>query len=338
MTSDADSEIDFRTLPVEARETLMVQAAKSYYDLDLKMGDIARHLGLTRWQVGRLLKDAREQGVVRIEIVPRVQRRPDLESRLQRAFELREAVVVPSEAAPDADGRDIDDGIALDAVAQAAGQFLAALRPRPSLVGVSWGRTMAAVAHWLPNRWADGVEVVLLNGAMSIYATATRTNTIAESFAKTGNGRATLLPVPAMVGRAETRVVLEQDPVIARILELGRSAPVICFGLGGVTTDSVLVQSGSLPADAIAGLQRRGAVGDVLGRFIDHSGRIVDPELDSRTIGLDLDSARRKEVAIGVAVGRRKHRVVLAALRAGLVSVLVTDEQTALMALEGVDA
>ena len=79
----------------EQRELLTVQAAKAYYDLDQTMGDIAKTLGLTRWQVARLLKEAREQGVVRIEIVPRAQRRPDLESRLQRAYGLREAVVVP---------------------------------------------------------------------------------------------------------------------------------------------------------------------------------------------------------------------------------------------------
>ena len=326
MRSDHEGDVDFRTLPAEAREVLMVQAAKGYYDLDQTMGDIAKQLGLTRWQVGRLLRDAREQGVVRIEIVPRAQRRPDLESRLQRAYHLREAVVVPQAVE--------DDGLALDGVAQAAGQLLASLHPRPALVGVSWGRTMAAVAHWLPRRWNDGVEVVLLNGAMHIHAAAPRTSTIAESFALAGNGRATLLPVPAIVGRAQTREVLEQDPVIATVLALGRNAPVICFGLGSMTPDSVLVQSGAMTEADIARLRRKGAVGDILGRFIDAHGRIVDAELDARTIGLEPRAARDKAFSIGVAVGRRKHPVVLAALRAGFLSVLVTDEQTALMALE----
>ena len=145
----APDEVDLRNLSSEGREALMVQAAKAYYDLDRTMADIAKALGLTRWQVARLLKDAREQGVVRIEIVPRAQRRPELESRLQRAYGLREAIVVPSSGE--------EDGLLVDSVAQAAGQFLAALTPRPALVGVSWGRTMAAVAHWLPGRWNDGV-------------------------------------------------------------------------------------------------------------------------------------------------------------------------------------
>ena len=320
----------------------MIQAAKAYYDLEQTMGDIASQLGLTRWQVGRLLRDARDQGVVQIEIRPRTRRIPELESRLQRAWNLREAVVVPARAAmpprasdPSDGDRPVTDGDAVvaDHVAQAAGQFLSALQPRPPLVGVSWGRTMAAVAHFLPRRWNPGVEVVLLNGAMNIHPTPRRTNNVAELFAQAGDGRATLLPVPAIVGRAETRVVLEADPVIAAGLLLARRADVVCFGLGGITADSVLVQSGCLAADDMERLRARGGVGDVLGRFIDRDGRIADPALDARTIGLALDALPAKTVAVGVAAGSRKHAVVLAALRARLMNVLVTDEETALAVL-----
>jgi deoxyribonucleoside regulator len=323
---EQDGDIDFRTLPTEQRELLMVQAAKCYYDLDKTMGEIAKIVGLTRWQVGRLLRDAREQGVVRIEIVPRAQRRPELETRLQRAYDLREAIVVPSAGE--------DDALVADGVAQAAGQFLAALRPRPALVGVSWGRTMAAVAYWLPRHWNPGVEVVLLNGAMNIHASTTRTNNVAELFAQAGDGRATLLPVPAIVGRAETRKVLEQDTVIARVLTLAAQSTAACFGLGGTRDDSVLVQSDYLTPADLATLRARGAVGDVLGRFLNSDGDVVDAALDARTIGLDLSLLREKPTRIGVAVGQQKHAIVLAALRSRLVNVLVTDEGTALAALE----
>lgn len=338
LRADQDNDVDLRNLSTEGREMLMLQAAKAYYDLDRTMADIAKQIGLTRWQVARLLKEARELGVVRIEIVPRAQRLPDLESRLQRAYGLREAIVVPSMVTGTGSDTSEDDSLAVDSVAQAAGQFLAALTPRPSLVGVSWGRTMAAVAHWLPRRWNDGVEVVLLNGAMNTRGTVKHTNNIAELFALAANGRATLLPVPAIVGLAETRQVLERDPIIATVLALGHEARVACFGLGSMTSSSVLVQSGYLDASEIARLRKAGAIGDVLGRFIDAEGRIVDPVLDAKTIGLTPDALRQKTISVGVAVGIQKHAVVLAALRARLINVLVTDERTALAALEAAHA
>jgi deoxyribonucleoside regulator len=307
----------------EQREHLMVQVAKLYYDLERTQSEIAAEVGLTRWQVARLLRDARESGIVRIAIVPRAQRLPSLETRLQAAFSLREAIVVPA----------IGDGIvAQDAVAQAAGQYLANLSPRPSLIGVSWGRTMASVAHWLPPGWNDGVRIVLMNGATNSRSARLATNTVAERFAESGNGIATLLPVPAIVGRAETRDVLEADPVIASVLTLADEAPVACFGLGGMAR-SVHIDSGYLTDSDVDGLAAKHAVGDLLGRFIDADGAIADASLDARTIGLAPERLRGKTHAIGVSAGQAKHEVVLAALRARYINVLVTDEATALYAL-----
>jgi len=326
VSDSLDRDVDFRSLSIEQRELLMIQAAKRYYDLNMTIGELAEELGLTRWQARRLLNDARECGIVRIEIVPRTARSPELESRLQRRFGLKETVVVREQT-------DDDEALALDAVAQAAAQFIASLGPMP-LIGVSWGRTMSAVARRLPPLWNEGVEVVLLNGAMNIRAPSTRTNNTAELFARSANGAATLLPVPAILGHAATRIALERDPTIATVLALGRRAPVICFGMGALAPDSVLVQSGFITTDEQAALRAKGAVGDILSRYIDASGQIVDAELDARTIGLELGHCAEREFSIGVAAGLDKHRVVRAALWAKYLNVLVTDDQTARFLLE----
>jgi deoxyribonucleoside regulator len=314
-------------LPSDAqREQLMVQAAKLFFDFDRTLTEIAAELGLTRWQVSRLLQEARELGVVRIEIVPRSRRRPDLESALQKAFGLVEAVVVP--------GADNDPMLA-DNVAQAAARYLAGIHPHPALLGVSWGRTMAAVARALPPQWNPGVHVVQLNGAVSLRTGIPRTNAVAEDIAAAGPGVATLLPVPAIVGSSSTRAVLEQDRVVANVLALARAAPVLCFSLGALSTDSVLVQSGYVEPGEVEELAAKGAVGDILGRFIDAEGRIVDHALDRRTIGLNLDDLAHASRIVGVSAGRAKHRVVAAALRRGYVNVVITDDATASFALGG---
>jgi deoxyribonucleoside regulator len=314
----------------EAREQMMVQAAKLYYDLERTQSEIATELGLTRWQVGRLLREARDVGIVRIEIVPRSPRCTDLEVRLQRALQLREAIVVPARGSE-------DDGIALESVAKAAGQYLAALTPKVSLLGVSWGRTMSAVAHWLPPLWNDGVHVVLVNGSTNLRDTSNRTQAVAEAFARRGNGTATILPVPAIVGKASTRAVLEEEPMVTSVLELAKDAQVACFGLGALSHSSVLVESGYLTCEQVDALGARGAVGDILGRFVDGDGRIIDPELDSRTLGLGLEWLRKKDRAIAIAAGSSKHQIVRACLRAGYCNVLITDESTARYILESGD-
>lgn len=315
-------------LPInEQRDHLMVQVAKLYYDLDRTQSDIATELGLTRWQVGRLLTEAKEAGIVRIEITPRAGRRTSLEVELQRQFGVREAIVVPI--------GDIEDpSLIIDSVAQAAATHLASLSPKPSLMGVSWGRTMAAVARALPKDWCPGLHVVLVNGSTALTTTTSRNSAVAEEIAQSAGGRATLLPVPAIMGSRSTRDALEQDPIIDRVLALAHEAPVICFGLGGLTHQSVLLGSGYLDEDDIARLRKLNSVGDIMGRFVDREGQIADRHLDDRTVGLRLDALPRKERVIGVAAGEDKHLIAAACLRAGYVTDLVTDEGTARRILE----
>ncbi|WP_457302613.1 sugar-binding domain-containing protein, partial [Phyllobacterium sp. P5_D12] len=97
---------------------------------------------------------------------------------------------------------------------------------------------------------------------------------------------------------------------------------------------SVLLSNGYLDEADMDRLKDAGAVGDILGRFVDENGRIIDEAIDDRTVGMRLEHLRTKQQAIGVVAGEDKHRIAVAALKAGYVSVIITDEATALYALE----
>ena len=319
-----DTDRTSNRLPQEGgRDQLMVSIARMTYQQNKTLTEIAAETGLNRWQVSRLLQEARDLGIVRIEIVPRTLRHPELEARLIHAFGLQDAVVVPGPAEEGPDG-----------VAQAAGQYLAALKPKPRSIGVSWGRTMAAVAHWLPPDWSEGISVVQINGTVAPVPGIAHHNDVAETFARKGRGRMIPLPVPAIVGEILTREVLEKDRIVADVLRQAEAAQVLAFSLGVAGEGSVLQRSGNILKPEMAGLLRAGAVGDVLGHFISRQGEIVDPDLDARTIGLTLSDLRQHGRSIGIVSGQEKHDVTLGTLRAGLVTVLVTDEATATFALE----
>src|SRR5690606_37168831 len=140
-------------------ELLAVRVAELYYDENKTQDEIGGLLGISRWKAGRLLTQAREAGIVRIEIVHPRARRLTLAPRLREHFGLADAVIVPP---PDA-----DDAVSAR-VAQAAADYLTALRPVPRTLGVSWGRTLDAVADRLPVGWATGVDVVQINGGVSL--------------------------------------------------------------------------------------------------------------------------------------------------------------------------
>jgi deoxyribonucleoside regulator len=306
-------------------EMLSVRAAELYYE-DVKTQDeIGSLLGITRWKVGRLLAQAREQGIIRIEIVhPRARRLP-LERELRERFGLNDAVVVPTPS---------EASTLQLRVAEAAADYLQALRPVPKTLGVSWGRTLDDIGASLPEGWARGVDVVQINGGVSLNKRASTAATTAVTIARRGGGHATLLPSPAILERRETRLAIEADRTVAGVLELAASASAYLYSAGVADASSVLVDSGYLSTDDVAELVRKGAVGDVVGRYIDANGNIVDPGLDERTVGLGLDQLRSAKTSIAVISGEAKHHVARAVASSSLCTVLVTDEATALAILE----
>ena len=306
-------------------ELLAVRVAELYYDENKTQDEIGGLLKITRWKVGRLLAQAREQGIVRIEIVHPRARRLTVERQLRERFGLADAVVIPSGAGEsDLQSR----------VGQAAADYLTALRPVPRTLGISWGRTLSEVAEQLEAGWATGVTVVQINGGVSLNRRAGTAATTASMIAQKAQGHATLLPSPAILERVETKQAIESDRTVAAVLELAGRASAYLFSAGVANESSVLVDSGYLAPSDVAELVRKGAVGDVVGRYIDANGNTVDPGLDERTVGLGLDQLRQAKMAIFVVAGHAKHDVARAIVTNGLCSVVVTDEATAAALLD----
>ncbi|TDE54691.1 sugar-binding transcriptional regulator [Nonomuraea mesophila] len=322
------------TVPADYDDQLY-EVAIRYYEGGETQEQIANALHLTRWKVGRMLAEARQAGIVRIEVLHPRSRVRALEQSLKDRCGLRDAVVVAG-GDPNGGHNGAHNGAEhlRDRVAAAGADHLMAMRPAPRLIGVSWGRTLDRLAGGLEPGWATGVNVVQINGALSRSRQPTSAHSMASLIAHHGGGTATLLPAPAILEQQSTRAVLESDRAVSDVLALATRADLFLFSPGGMGSDSVLVDSGQIDAAHLSRLAEAGAVGDVLGRFIDRDGRIVDPGLDGRTLGLSLDVLRASTASVALVSGEAKHAVCRAVVASRLCDVLITDDQSATYLLD----
>ncbi|WBU39250.1 sugar-binding transcriptional regulator [Homoserinibacter sp. YIM 151385] len=307
-----------------------VRAAYLYHRAGLTQAQVGDRLGLSRAKVNRLLASAERRGIVQVRIAHPLSRATEAEVALEARFGLRDAVVAQT-AAED----EHDEGLRLLAVAAAGARFLASLELAGSAIAVGWGTTMQAVAEALDDGWASGMEVHQLNGAVPVSGYANGAGEIMARFARLGGGEAHVLQVPAVVGTREVRAALESDHSVRAALEGAARAPVAMFSLGRLTRESVLVSSGYIAPRGIDELGAAGAAGDVISRFIRADGSLADPDLDARTMGVELGTLRARERSIGIAAGVAKTSAVRAALAGGYLDTLVVDEALARALLEG---
>ena len=100
-----------------------------------------------------------------------------------------------------------------------------------------------------------------------------------------------------------------------------------CGGISSLTTS---YRTGYLSEADRRSLVESGAIGDVLYNFIDEKGDLVDHEVNSRVISVNLARLRRTPERVLISGGKDKLAAMRATIRTIAPTTLITDEQTAL--------
>ena len=305
----------------------LIHVARLYYQYDLSQQQIADKLKISRPNVSRLLQEARNRGIVRVEIVDVSGSGADLESSLQQKFRLKKAVVVPNEGASD------DHGLK-QRLGMAAARLLDSFVEKGTVLGISWGSTMQELVRHLQPRRVDGMTVVQLIGGIARADYDTHASEIALKLADNFKAVPFLLPVPAIVDDVRVKEALMSDSGIAKVLDLGRRAEIAVFSVGRLKHQCLMVKAEYFSDAEVDTLLKKRAVGDIISRIVTDSGMICSPKLDKRTIGIELEDLKKKKVAVAVAGGLEKLPVIRAGLLGGYFNVLVTDEEVAVRLLK----
>src|SRR6185312_13666269 len=134
---------------------------------------------------------------------------------------------------------------------------------------------------------------------------------------------------PIYAATQKSRDTILAQEVFEQSFDIVRLTDLAILSVGDLTKRSLLIRYG-LPSDVpVEELARQGAVGDVMGQFLDARGEPIDHEINRRAIALPLDELRRIPTVILASGGINKAPIIAAALRARLISVLVCDERTA---------
>lgn len=308
---------------MEPREAQALDAAKLYYGLGCSQDEVSRALGVSRPTVSKLIQLAKDRGYVEIRIRDPRESASELADRLRERFGLDEVRLATGPAQGD---------LLTEAIGRLAARLIEENVHDGDLIGLSWGRTLYAVAQQLVPTARRGVQIVELKGGIPLHSRRTLEYETMTYFCEAFDAYPRALVVPVLFEHAETRRAVEAESHVQAVLELGRQAGTAIFTVGGTSPDSTLFGSEHLLASDREFLLKH-AAGDIFSRFYDDAGRECLPSLAERTIALSLEELRVKERRICVAAGRSKVRALHTALEAGFVSHLVTDEATAELVL-----
>jgi DNA-binding transcriptional regulator LsrR (DeoR family) len=307
-------------LPAPRDPELLAKAARLYFLDDRSQDDVAAILGTTRSNVSRMVRQARELGIVQIRILDPAQRDHQLERALRDRYGLADARVLT--VGPDTE--------VLAGVGRLAARWLDETLHDGQVVALSWGQSLQAMVRAVDLARRD-VEVVQLVGGLSALDSGVTGQELVRELSERIGARHRYLHAPALFGSAEALTLLLREQAIAGALDAAKRADMAMVGIGaaGIGSSGALLDALALSPAERSEFDAAGPVGDVCGRFYDLSGQEVRSVVNERVLAVSLDDLRAIPTVVGIAAGQEKALGILGALRGQFVDVLICDQQAA---------
>ncbi|WP_368388325.1 sugar-binding transcriptional regulator, partial [Schaalia turicensis] len=189
---------------MDKKDEQAIDAVRLYFERGLSQAEVAAKMGISRPTVAKLLLRGREAGFVTVEIHDPRETSSVLGEQLAQRFGLVEARVVHGSGASE---REI-----LDDLGRVGAGLVESLVEDGMSVGVSWGRTMNAIASRLRRTLRRDVEIVQLKGGSSHSSEVTNDFEVMRAFCETFNAIPRYLPLPVIFEDVRTLEIVRSDP------------------------------------------------------------------------------------------------------------------------------
>lgn len=314
---------DPRTLAASPRRgpAWMVQAAalaRRFHLEGRSKTELAEEFGLSRFKVARMLDEARELGLVEVQIALPTRIDAELSTALSQQYGLRRAIVV--------DVPEPAEVVVRAQLGEVAADLLTELVTDDDVLGLSCSRTVAAATGALSRLAA--CTVVQLTGTLAGPDIEAGSVESVRRAAAVGGGRGYPIYGPLLLPDAATASSLARQAAIRATIEQFGRVSVAMVAIGAWRKDLSTVWGLAEPA-ARRAAAASGAIGEVGGRVFGSTGEAVGTDLDDRVLGVSLDQLRKVPEVIGLMYDARRAEAAEAALRGGLVTTFVTDASLA---------
>lgn len=286
------------------KQRKLAHVARRYYLEDWKQSDIAQELGVSRPLISRMLREARELGVVEIMIHEPGAKTANLLERLRRSNAIQGGVLVEDGEDDDATNQLLSQG-AVDLLRQIGARRL----------GVGWGYLIGQLVTWLeenPQPNSTVTDICPLVGNASIPARNYQSNENVRVMAQQLGATPHFLYLPALPDNLEEKQLLCSTEVYRQIYQQWEQIDTALVNIGDYPSSpdfASLVRYGSL-------LQQQHACGRMLVYYFNEDGTVIQSDQDF-AIQVPIETLKRCPNIIGVCSANTSAKALRGALRSG---------------------
>ncbi|WP_438754206.1 sugar-binding transcriptional regulator [Pararhizobium sp. O133] len=299
----------------------MLQVAEMYFLQDLSRAAIGEALDISRFKVARLLKEARESGLVNITLLRPDGLDPERARKLKSVCGLDRALVVPW----------LPDNELLQILAEATASYFVEHIEPTDIVGLPSGRTASRIARLvktLPD--CTVVQIAGVAAAASMWESPIEN---VRRLTQLTAGQSFPIFAPIVLNSLQAAESLRQEPGILDAYSYFPKLTKAMVAIAPWRPNESMIHDSVSAADQKF-VAECGAAAEVLANILDPNGNLIASEFTDRALTIPMHLLRSVPDVIAVAGGESRHEAVLAAVRANFINTLVTDSRTAQFILD----
>lgn len=304
---------------MKAKADLITQIARDYYLAQLTLGQISQKYQISRYLITKYLKQAREQGIVQINIQTPIARNWTLESKISHKFALDNVFIIK-----DADCLGDSQQNLLTFAAETIQTQIAACH----VVTMTWGETVAQViSKFQTHVQEDLLFIPLMGQSLKSESFAGATPLSQKAAAKYHSSYYTL-PAPLYLLNDTTRQQLALEPALHVPLAALNQAEFLFTGLGTAASFHNVPLWQQHQREIFPDVDFQQVAGLLFGRPYDSQGHILNKQHD-KAFGASIDQIQHIPQRLAIVQSKFKVNALLGALRGHLLTEVIMTEAVA---------
>jgi len=299
----------------------LIEISKLYYEQDKTQSEIANLYQVSRPLISRMLKEAKEMGIVHIEICQPSDGNQIILNQVRNAYHIFGGVIAPNKS---------NENMTNESLIASSLEYMKSLHQKN--YGIGWGGIIGQLISTMEKSEVNegfSQKVCPLVGNSGVSNRNYHSNELVRIFAERTNSQPNYLYAPALAATEQELRQIKELENYKVVFDEWSHLDVALVNIGNYpsTPDfASVVRYGEM-------LKKRKAVGRLLNYYFDLKGDILYSDMDY-AIQIPLELLARTQHVVGIAGANIHCKALLGAMRTGIFQHIIAPENQTKEALE----
>ncbi|MEG0856926.1 MAG: sugar-binding domain-containing protein [Terrisporobacter sp.] len=294
----------------------LINICKKYYEENYTQNQIAKEYNISRPMVSKLLTEAKNMGIVKIEIDENFSDNNILDRNIKKTYKVNQVYIV---------NNTIENEKTDEEIVRKSYEVINSLMNSNDKIGIGWGSMIGKLMDYYDknahNNSFLGHVYPLIGGIMASYRNY-QTNELVRIFASKNNLNSHYIYAPAIVENEKEKNIYMYSQMFKDINKGWENLDLAIINISNFPSSPDVATSVRFGNKLI----KEKACGHFISHFYNDKGNIIKPEFDY-VINININQLKKCKRVLAICSSKVSPKSIIGALNTGLITDLIISDE-----------